>query len=146
MESITGQSECESEQWQLVFFSYQGHLLLQLIQVPVLLLLPSILGTTLEGETRERDRERTTHQARRLSSRTSAGTKWGESHMLVDTMCLAIYIHSHVLQRQGEHNGLCVHWFISISWHYWQNHLPNMEENFYFIYSFFFLRASSSFV
>lgn len=40
---------------QKVRFSYQGHLLLQLIQVPVLLPLPSILTTILPGE-RERER------------------------------------------------------------------------------------------
>lgn len=56
--------------------------------------------------------------------------------MLVDTMCLAIYIHSHVLQHQGKHNGLCVHWFISISRYYWQNHLLNMEETFFIIIFF----------
>lgn len=48
---ILDQSWCR----QKVRFSYQDHLLLQLIQVPVLLPLPSILTTILPGE-REREK------------------------------------------------------------------------------------------
>lgn len=60
-------------------FSYQGHLLLQLIQVPVFLPLPSIFGATLGGGGKT-ETEITIHQARRLSSRTFTEAKWVESH------------------------------------------------------------------
>ncbi len=75
-------------------FSYQGHLLLQLIQVPVLLPLPPVLGTTLEKE-RERLYIRPVgyHPKHPRELR-------GKSHMHVATLCITIYIHNHVLQHQ----------------------------------------------
>lgn len=73
VESITERRECGFGA-VTACFSYQGHLLLQLVQVPVLLLpLPSILGTALEEK-----REITTQWV--LSVQTSTEWKWKQAH------------------------------------------------------------------
>lgn len=88
-------------------FSYQGHLLLELIQVPVLLPLPSVFGTTLEG-----GRERLQCIRPRGYHPKPPQEVSGKIHMLVVTLCPAIYIHSHILEHQRQHNRFCVCCFI----------------------------------